>query len=181
MRSQGSDDAGRVPAGREAQVLGVRFPGDRKPEALGVPSRLGLRHRTDREQGAPDLPLPQHVEHVGLILLAVHPAQQPPRAVVAANPPDVMAGRDRVDAKLLGPAQERPELDQAVAAGARVRRASGFVLGHEIADDLGVEVLGEVADLEGEPPDARDLGGVGPRPRSAAPMLDALQMDQVHV
>jgi hypothetical protein len=62
-----------------------------------------------------------------------------------------------------------------------LQRAHGFQLRKEIVDHRSIEVQGHVADLEREAGDPGDLGGIGAGGRPAASVLDALQMNQVHV
>ena len=56
-------------------------------------------------------------------------------AVAAALDARVVAGGERVGAERARALQQRRELDVLVAAHARVRRAAGGVLGHEVVDD----------------------------------------------
>jgi hypothetical protein len=55
------------------------------------------------------------------------------------------------------------------------------VLGHVVSDHRPLELVREIADLEREPGDPCDLGGVVPRRRAAAPVLHPVQVDQPHV
>ena len=70
--------------------------------------------------------------------------------------PRVVAGADRVEAERERPVEHRRELDLLVAAQARVRRAAGGVLGHEVVDHVLAEPLGQVPDVER---DADHVGG----------------------
>ena len=92
-----------------------------------------------------------------------------------------MTGGHEVHAQLVGPPQERPELDLAVARGARVRGASGRVFLDEPGDHRLGELLGVVGDLEREPGDTGHGFGVGARRRATAPVLHPVQMHEVHV
>ena len=84
--------------------------------------------------------------------------------------PGVVAGANRVEAERDGPVQDRGELDLLVAADARVRRAAGRVLGHEVVDHVAVEPFGHVPDVER---DTDHVGGAAGVPcvlqRAAAP------------
>src|SRR6187401_1219360 len=101
--------------------------------------------------------------------------------MAAADRAHVMPGRDEVDAELVGPPQERAELDLAVAPGARVRGASGRVLAEEIGDHRPLELVAQIADLEREPRDASRLRGVSPRRRPAASVLDTIEVHERQV
>ena len=114
------------------------------------------------------------------------PCPRPRRARDARRPrvplgAHVVPGRHHVDPQLVGAPQERPELDLAVAARARVRRAPCLVLGHEVLDHGRSELVRQVHDLERDPGDPRHLGGVRPGDRPAAPVLHAVQVHEVHV
>src|SRR3989442_13782568 len=61
-----------------------------------------------------------------------------------------MAGREPAGAERAGALPEDAELEVAIAARARVRGAAGHVLGNEGADDVPLEVVGEVEDVVGE-------------------------------
>ena len=68
LRRRRTDERAGVSRRGEAQLLGIRLGRHRQPEPLGVRARLGLRHPADREQRARQLALPQHVQHVALVL-----------------------------------------------------------------------------------------------------------------
>ena len=119
---------------REAELLGVRLRRHREPEAPRVRAGLGLRHPADGEPRAGELGLPEHVQHVALVLRGVRAGEQVPRAGVVADPTDVVPGGHQVHPELVGPPQERAELDLAVAASARVRGPPGRELLGEVAD-----------------------------------------------
>ena len=91
------------------------------------------------------------------------------RAVVAGAHLGVVAGRDRVEAERQRAVEDGGELDLLVAPQARVGRAAGGVLVHEVLDHVLVEALGEVPDVER---DADHVGGaagvVGVLDRAAA-------------
>ena len=74
----------------------------------------------------------------------------------------VVAGRDRVEAQGERPVEHRGELDLLVAAQARVGRAAGGVLVHEVLDHVLVEALAQVPDVE------RDADHVGRAARVVA-------------
>ena len=104
-----------------------------------------------------------------------------PASGVVAIGPDVVPRRDEIHPECVGPAQERTELDLAVASRARVRGEPARVLLDEVLDDGGLEVRGQIADLERESGDASDLGRVGARGRSATAVLDTVQVHERHV
>ena len=93
----------------------------------------------------------------------------------------MVAGRDGVEAELVGAPQQAVELDRPVALDARVRRETGGMRCDVVLDDPGVEVMGElehvVRDVEllGHPARVVDVGdrttaGVGgstPEPHGA--------------
>jgi hypothetical protein len=90
-------------------------------------------------------------------------------AVVRGRQLGVVAGRDRVEAEGEGTVEDGGELDALVAAQTGVGGATGFVLGHEVLDDVLVEAVAHVPDVEG---DADHVGGapgvVGVLDRAAA-------------
>ncbi len=102
----------------------------------------------------------------------------------------VVAGRDRVEAERERPLEHRGELDLLVAAQARVGRAPGGVLVHEVLDHVVVEALGQVPDVERDADDVgRPAGVVAVLDRAAAPRSRAVgrgvarqrQVDAGHV
>ena len=104
-RRLGTHEPARVPARREAQLLRVGLAGHGQPEPLGEQARLGLGQPAHREERAGELRLPEHVQHVALILGRVGAAKEVPRARVVATRLHVVAGRDEIDAELVGAAQ----------------------------------------------------------------------------
>ncbi len=125
--------------------------------------------------------MPEHVQHVRLVLRTVRASPKVSASVVADVVPRIVASRNHVDAELVRAAQERAELDLAVASSARVGRSPGVVLGHEIADDPTLELSAHLRDLEREPADARYFLGIGSGRRTAATVLDVIQVHQAHV
>ncbi len=77
----------------------------------------------------------------------------------------VVAGGDRVEAEPQRPVEDGGELDLLVAAQARVGRAAGGVLVHEVLDHVLVEAVAQVPDVE------RDADDVG-RPAGVVAVLD---------
>jgi hypothetical protein len=176
------EEGGVVAAGHEAHLLGIRLVGNRQPEPLRVTARRGLRHGPDREQRARELALPERVQHVRLVLVGVGAAEQMPGAVVVAPGPHVVPRGHEVDPEPVGPAQERPELDVLVAAGARVRRPAGRVLGVEVGEDRLLERPAQVDDLHLEPADPADPPCVRPCGGAAAAVVDAVgSVDELDV
>lgn len=76
--------------------------------------------------------------------------------VLAVDERGVVTGAHGVEAEFDRALQEGGELDLLVAAHARVRRASGLVLGDEVVDHVVAEALGEVPHVER---DAEQVGG----------------------
>src|SRR4051794_9561044 len=168
----------------EAHLLGVGLARDGETEAFGLGTRLALPHLPQGEERARELPLAQHVKHVGLVLRPVGATEESP-AVPGLDVPRVMAGRDEVDPEVVGAVEEGSELDAFVASDARVRRATRLVLVEEVGEDRSIERLGHVEDLEREAGDPRDVGRVGSRPGTTAAVLHsllrAIEMDEIHV
>src|SRR4051812_26305240 len=175
------DECRVVSARHEAHLLGVRLACHRQSEPLGMRAGLVLRHPPEREQRPGELPLPEHVEDVGLVLARIRAAEQMPPAVVAMDVPRVVAGRDEIDPELAGAAEERAELDLLVASNAGVRRSARVMLVEEVGQHRPLERLREVDDLERKARDASDVRGVGARLRAAAAVLHTVEMDEVHV
>jgi hypothetical protein len=71
------------------------------------------------------------------------------------QPARVVSGDHGVEAEGEGAVEHGGELDPLVAPDARVRRASGGVLGHEVVDHVGLEALTHVPHVE------RDVEEVG--------------------
>ena len=98
--------------------------------AASCPDLL-LGHLAEREHAVRQLIRRQHRQHVGLVLGRVDgPVQDP------VQQPDVVPGGHRVEAERDRPVQQRGELDLLVAPQARVRGATGGVLGEEVGDHV---------------------------------------------
>ncbi len=104
----------------EAHVLAVRLARRAETHRRRPLADLVLAQLTHREQHPGQLPLPEHVEHVGLVLRAVGGSQQPSRAVRGASDARVVPSRDRVEPEEVGPLEQTIELEVAVALDARV-------------------------------------------------------------
>src|SRR5581483_8973779 len=164
--------------GDEAHVLAVRLVRRAQAQARGVGAYLGLRELTNREEDARELGLPEHVQHVGLVLgLVGATAQVPPAGVITVDA-RVVSGGDSVEAELAGPVQEPVELEVPVALDARVGGASFRVGGHVRIDNMTVEVVGEVEHVVGhtellsDTPSVLDVGDrAAARVAGAAPEL----------
>ncbi|MNY13973.1 hypothetical protein D3C86_1471340 [compost metagenome] len=59
----------------EADVLAIGLLGDLEADPLGDGAGLGLVELAEREDGASELTLVEAIEHVGLVLGRIHPAQ----------------------------------------------------------------------------------------------------------
>ena len=165
----------------EAHLLRVGLRCHRQPQAFGVGPGLGLRLSAHGEQRPRQLALPEDVQDVGLVLPPVQaPPEMPPARRVAPRP-DVVAGGDGVEPQLVGAIQEGPELDAFVAPDAGVRRSAHPVLVEEVGQHGGGERRGHVHDPELEPADVGHGGRVGFGLRPAAAVVDAVQVDQLHV
>ena len=92
-----------------------------------------------------------------------------------------MTGRHQVEPELVRPVEEGSELDVLVAAHARVRRAPRAMLGVEVGQDGAVEDRAHVDDLELEPDHVGDGGRVRLGLRAATPVVDSVEMDELHV
>ena len=139
------------------------------PRRAASRADVGLGGVAEREQRVRELLLVEHAEHVGLVLAVVDGPVHLDQPVVAGAQLGVVTGRDRVEAERQRPVEHRGELDLLVAAQARVGRAAGGVLVHEVLDHVLVEALGQVPDVER---DADHVGGpagvVGVLDRAAA-------------
>ena len=156
-----------APAARrqhEADVLAVGLVGRAQPEGRGAHAHLGLRQPADGKATAGQLGATEHVQHVRLVLGPIRATTQPHASVRRLHDPGVVPGRDRVEAELVGPAQQAVELQPPVALDARVGRAARRVRGNVGLDDVRVEVVGERehpvvdAQLLGNAPRIVDVG-----------------------
>ena len=128
--------------------LGGRSQVDRRSER----SQIGLLHATDREHGAGELRLVEHVHHVALILGRIRTALERVVTIGAAADVGMVAGGDGVEAEQVGPLREARELDRPVAFDARVGRDSTGVCvdvgGHDVFVEVVTEIEHEVVDAE---------------------------------
>ena len=150
LAAVGVDDAARASASVRAPTKPAR-PSPRRMKQTSWLSGLrrgaqaegsAARARTSALVMAPigkrtrrQLRLAEHADDVALVLRRVRAPADPQRAVGAVDDAGVVPGGDGVEAELVGPAQERVELDVAVALDARVRRAAGGVGGDVGLDD----------------------------------------------
>ena len=137
-----------VAVGDEADVVGVGFVRDSEAQGMGLRPHLRFRRVGEWEQGAAQLVLVQHAEHVGLVLVRVGGAVQFKfRPVV--HDPGVMSRRDGVETERETAFQYGCEFDLLVAPEARIRGATRTVLGYEIVDHIPLELLREIPHIEG--------------------------------
>ena len=163
----------------EAHLLGIRLGGHRQPEPSGVVTGDRLRLVPQRKDGPRQLLLPQHVQHVGLVLGPVGAPQEVPATRRIQLGSHVVPGGNEVHPQLVGALQESPELDVGVAPGAGIGGPAGLVFSEEICEDRSPEGLGQVHDLV-EPLAARvRTRGFGRGP--AAAMVHSPAVDQAHV
>ena len=85
LRAPRTHERAGVPGGREAELLRVGLARHRQPEAPACARVSAFGMPADREQRAAQLALPQHVQHVALVLAGVGAAEQVPRARVVAT------------------------------------------------------------------------------------------------
>ena len=158
--SLSAQPAGVVAVGDEADVVRVGLVGHEQPAPGGLLAHRGLARVAQREQRVRELVLVEHAEHVGLVLAVVDRAVHLDEAVVAGAQLGVVAGGDGVEAEGQRPVEHGGELDLLVAAQARVGRAAGGVLVHEVLDHVLVEAVGEVPDVERDADDVGRAAGV---------------------
>ena len=130
------------------------------PRAAGLASYVGLGRVAEREERVRELLLVEDAEHVGLVLAVVDGAVHLDQAVGTGAQLRVVAGGDRVEAEPERPVEDRRELDLLVAPQARVGRAAGGVLVHEVLDHVLVEAVAQVPDVERDADDVRGPAGV---------------------
>ena len=147
--------AGVVAVGDEADVVGVGLVGHQQAARPGLAAHGRLVGVAQREEGVPQLLLVEHAEDVGLVLGVVGGAVHLDQPVGAGAQLRVVPGRHRVEAQGERPVEDGGELDLLVAPQARVGRAPGGVLVHEVLHDVLVEAVGQVPDVER---DADDVG-----------------------
>ncbi|MNC31049.1 hypothetical protein D3C75_793570 [compost metagenome] len=119
----------------EADAGAVFFLGSIQSGFLGDPAHFRLRQMSDREHGLGELVLVQRIQEIGLILVAVHAAQQL-KDTILFNYPCVVSCCNIIRAKLERLVQEFPELDLAVAHNIRIRRPPGLIFIEEIGKDF---------------------------------------------
>ena len=127
LAEEGSGVAGRD----EADVMAVGLFGDGQAAPRRFRTDLRLGGVTDRKGGVAQLICGQHRQHVGLILVRIDGAAQPP-----AGQPGVVAGGHGVEAQRQGPRGQRGELDSLIAPHAGVGGFPAGVGRHEIVDDV---------------------------------------------
>ena len=167
-------------AADEAHVLAVGLARRAQAEAAGVGPHLVLGHVPHREQHPGQRVLPEHGQHVGLVLGRVGaPTELACGWCRWCADTGVVAGGQPVEAQPVGPVQQAVELHGAVALDARVRRPPPRMLPHVGRHDVAVELLGQVedvvgdAELLGHPAGVLDVGHrAAARVRGPAPQLE---------
>ena len=144
----------------EAHLLALGPAGGLETGGPRLLARLGLGLLAQREPGARQDLGRDPGEHVRLILVGVgRPRDQ--AAAFAGDHAGVVAGGEAGGADAVGEVGERVETKAAVAAHARVGRASRAVLGHKLVDDHAPEVVPQVE------ADVSDPQGMAGRARGA--------------
>jgi len=110
-----------------------------------VCTHLGLGESADRQHGARQRVLIEHVDHVALILGGIGPAQETPRTVDLLDA-GVMSGGHGVEAENVSALEESIELEMTVALDARIGCDPAGVIGDVRVDDVTMEIVGEVED-----------------------------------
>ena len=132
-------------------------------------AHLVLGEVTDGEPRRRQLRLGERPQEIRLVLAPIAGAAQlPETGRRVALDPRVVAGGDGRRVPRLRAGQERAELEVAVAADARHRRASAAVALAERRDHGALELLGHVEDVVGDGQRAGDPPGVVDRLRPAA-------------
>ena len=131
----------------EADILAVRLGRRAQAEPAGLRPHLGLGHLPHREEGAGQLVLTEHGQHVGLVLQRVRAPAQPEASLRRGHTPGMVAGGHRVEAQGAGPLQQPVELEVPVALDAGVGRpALGMALDVRIDHPL-LEFGSEIEDV----------------------------------
>ncbi|CAB5014900.1 unannotated protein [freshwater metagenome] len=147
LAEPGREEIAGAPVGDEADVVAVGLLGDQQSavERLGAHGLLMVV--AQRKHRALELRGLEHREHVGLILGRVCRAVKfdTGRTVGQAR---VVAGGHGVEAKVNRAIEHSGELNVLVAAQAGVGGTARRILGHEVVDDLGLELLGEIPHVE---------------------------------
>ncbi len=125
--------------------------------------------------------LPEHVEHVRLVLASVPAPAQVPRSAIVLPCPHVVAGGHEVEAERVRACQECSELDVLVAARTRIRGSALPMLREKIRKDRFFELSAHVDDLEIETHRLGNGSGVALGLRSAATVIDAIEMNELEV
>ena len=139
-------EAARVGAGEEAQILGVGLARDRQP---GAPRRARLTSglvsspsgNRIRASDAGDSAASMYVWSLAAI---GRDAQQRAGVIVAFRDACVVAGGQAVAAEAVGELQHRVEADVAVAPDARVRGLTGGERRDERLDHAGAELVAQI-------------------------------------
>ena len=134
-----------VPVGDEADVLRVGLLRVFKAEVCGEGADLRLAVFADGKQQMRELALRHLVEHIALILVRVHAAQEQvtARRSVEADA-GVVPGGNIVEAVVERPVEHRAELQLAVAVQTGVRGAARAVFRDKMPHDLAAEKVAQV-------------------------------------
>src|SRR5207253_8964694 len=155
------DEAGDVARRHEADLHAVRLLGDGEAERPRLGPDFLFGQLADGEEGPLEIPVGEREEEVGLVLGCVGRGPEMRAAALGVDADaGVVAGGEARRAELPRPPPEQPELDVLVAAGARVRRAAGEILGDERPHHLALEDVREVEHVVGEAEPLGDGAGV---------------------
>ena len=101
----------------------------------------------------------ENAEHVGLIFCpGARPMQfSPSRRVEQGR---IVSGRDRFEPQSYGLVKQSLEFDLFIAAEARVRSATGGILGNKIVDDIFLESLTKIPHVKGNAEEIRGAPGI---------------------
>ena len=177
-----AQEAHIVPVGDEADVLRVGLLRVFKAEVCGEGADLRLAVFADGKQQMRELALRHLVEHIALILVRVHAAQEQvtARRSVEADA-GVVPGGNIVEAVVERPVEHRTELQLAVAVQTGVRGAARAVFRDKMPHDLAAEKVAQVEHLMGDAHlrgDARGLLDVVGAAAGAGTVLIMVQLQR---
>ena len=173
-----------VAKGHEADVLAIRLPGDAEPGIFRHLPDGVFRVSAHRHQRAGQLRLPHAEEDIGLVFAVVHGLLQHHPVRGALND-GVVAGGDVIRLQRHRPGHQEIELDLVVARDAGVGGAAVLVLGAEVVDNVGLELLLNVEDVVRDAQPAANRPGVDHIANGAATLIvlgkvGVLQAVQLH-
>ena len=160
LGAEALDEAGIVAVGDEADVLAVGLVGHDQPRLGSQRPHLRLGQFADRKAQQGELLEGGPEQEIALVARGVAALVKLGPAV-AHHTADIVAGDQRIGAKLTRKGMKVGELDPLVAQGTGHRRAAAGIIVGEAIDHLGPEPAFIVEHIVGDAEAVADRGGVG--------------------